>query len=215
MIDSSDLYNRFMVKLALRNDLCGGTPKNPDVIKDFVVAKTGHDDEQTKEQVADIEEHIQTVTEKCWNGFLCDDTGLYLPTRNVKAMLKECASVLGITKTKRGSKQILQHGFEVKGEGPAEQRVYLGVKEPTGYHDQAIHVMTAQGPRTALKRVDYVSPPRTIQFQVWCLKTQPAETRHIGRKELEQMFALGQENGLGADRSQGYGKFHVIEFGPM
>ena len=94
-------------------------------------------------------------------------------------------------------------------------RVYLGRKEPDGQEEGPIHVQTAQGPRTAIKRVDYVEDV-SLSFEVWTLKKQnnsdAEKKRHIGKEDLEKMLALAQENGLGADRSQGSGKFDVIEF---
>ena len=42
--------------------------------------------------------------------------------------------------------------------------------------------------------------------------TAPGEKRHIGEAELKDIFAFAQENGLGADRSQGRGKFVVTAF---
>ena len=100
--------------------------------------------------------------------------------------------------------------MEVKGiDDP--MRIYLDAVEPDGYEERPIHVQTAQGPRTAIKRVDYVQD-KTMAFQIWVLKTAPAETRHIGETEIVAMLRFSQENGLGGDRSQGGGKFDVIEF---
>jgi len=72
-------------------------------------------------------------------------------------------------------------------------------------------VVTPQGPRTAIKRVDYVQHV-SFSFEVWVLTTAAQEKRHVGEEELKRMLALGQENGLGADRSQGQGKFEVTAF---
>lgn len=209
--DNHHLYKRYDVVIKLREKLCGGIPRDPNMIAAWVKAKTGFDDAQTKEQVEEVTEAmVDQAAEGSWIGFMSDDEGLYLEARNLKAMLRECASVLGILKKKRGSKQIIQHGFEVKAPG-GSPRIRLGVKEPTGRDEKAIHVMTAQGQRNALKRVDYVEAPE-VHFEVWVLHTAPAETRHIGEKELVEMLTLAQENGLGADRSQGAGKFDVVQF---
>ena len=223
LIDSTHLYDRYQIVLHIRERLCGGIPKNPDLLESFVKAKTGYDDAKTKEQVGELKDAIaptdpdaavNEVVDASWNGFASDEKGLYIHARNVKAMFKECASLLRITVDKRGSKQILQHGFEVKGaDHPA--RVYLGRTNPDGQEEGPIHVQTAQGPRTAIKRVDYVEDVM-LSFEVWTLKKQnnsdAEKKRHIGEDDLKKMLALGQENGLGADRSQGSGKFDVIEF---
>lgn len=213
VIDSIHLYDRYFVVITVRNRLCGGIPKNAELLKSWIEAGTGHQDEQSEKLTEEAREQmIDATTEKSWIGFYRDPAlGLYIETRLVKAMFKECASVLLLTVKKRGSKQILQHGFEIKDEEGREGRIYLRKHEPDGRKEGPIHVMTAQGPRTALKRVDYVVRP-TLKFQVWVLKTAPAETRHLGEKDLREILALAQENGLGADRSQEEGKFTVDSF---
>ena len=215
--DSSKLYDIYKVRLQVRGRICGGTPKNPDLIDAWLKAKTGHNDKLTEEQAAEIRETLMSETEENnWTTFQADATGLFLPARNVKAMFKESSTLLGITKKKRGSKQILQHAFEIKGENGSD-RIYLRDEKgnPKRTHDgdeeNPIHVVGPQGPRTALKRFDYCERP-IIEFEVWVFKTQPAETRHIGEKELEAMLVFSQENGLGANRSQGYGKHDILAF---
>ena len=209
--NARELYDTYRVTIAMRDRICGGMPKNPEVIAAWIKARTGADDELTKEQTAEAMEVLVTEeTEKSWTGFPCDENGLFIWSRQVKAMFKESASMLRITTTKIGSKQILQHGFEVKGL-EHEERIPLGVSEPTGCEEGPIHVRTAQGPRTALKRFDYVEKAKLV-FGVWVLKTAPQEKRHVGEKDIVRMLTFGQENGLGANRSQGYGKFDVVEF---
>lgn len=212
LIDSSTLYTRYRVKVVFRDRLYGGVPKNKDLIKSWIEASTGFKDEIAEDLTEQARQQmIDEVAEKSWNGFFRDEKlGLYIECRQVKAMIKQCASVLRITVKKSGSKQILAEGSEVKAVDGGS-RLYLDRKEPDGFEERPIHVMTAQGPRTAIKRIDYVEKAE-LAFQVWCLKTAAQETRHIGEKELTQILALAQENGAGADRSQGGGKFDVVEF---
>ena len=118
--------------------------------------------------------------------------------------------MLRFTTDKRGCKQIFQHGFEVKAPDGGE-RLYLGATGTLPFDEGPIHVQTPQGPRTAIKRVDYVERP-SITFEVWVLSTHASETRHIGENDVVQMLRFAQENGVGADRSQGRGKFDVTGF---
>jgi hypothetical protein len=209
--DASALYDRYHATIRIRQKLCGGMPKNPELLKGWIAASTEHNDAVTTQQEKDAREVLLTPTEeKSWNGFPEDAKGLFIWSRQVKALFKECASMLRITVEKRGSKQIFQHGFEIKGPDSAD-RIYLGKTKADGNDEGPIHVQTAQGPRTAIKRVDYVSN-LDLKFEIWVLTTAAAENRHVGEKELKHMLTFGQENGLGADRSQGHGKFDVIEF---
>lgn len=210
--ETDGLYDVYMVTIKLRGQLHGGQPKNPDLLKGWIAATTEHDDAKTTAQEKEAREVLLEPTEeKSWNGFPADEkNGLFLWSRQIKAMFKECASMRRIFMEKIGSKQILQHGFEIKGPD-ADDRIYLNKKEPDGCAEGPIHVQTAQGPRTAIKRVDYVEGV-TVSFAVWVLITDPKEKRHVGEKEVRAMLVLAQENGLGADRSQGHGKFDVVEF---
>lgn len=209
--ETTELYDVYNVTIALRDQLHGGQPKNPDLLKGWIAATTEHDDAKTTAQEKEAREVLLEPTEeKSWNGFPTDEKGMFVWARQVKAMFKECASMRRIFMEKIGSKQILQHGFEIKGPDD-DARIYFDKTKPDGCFEGPIHVQTAQGPRTAIKRVDYVEQVK-IKFAIWVLKTAPAEKRHIGEKEVRMMLMLAQENGLGADRSQGHGKFDVIEF---
>ena len=118
--------------------------------------------------------------------------------------------MLRFTKNKRGSKDLLQHGFEIKAMDGG-QRHYLDRKEPDGNEEGPIHVQTPLGPRTALKKVDYCEGVE-LTFEIWVLKTHPSDSRYLGEKDIVEMLTFGQEDGIGADRSQGMGKFDVADF---
>ncbi len=209
---SRALYDIYQVTVKFREKICGGFPKNPDLIKDWIKAGTGFDDKQTEVQTQEaLKELTDTVTEKSWNTFKADkEKGIYIESRQIKALFKECATMLRFTKNKRGSKDLLQHGFEIKAMDGG-QRHYLGRKEPDGNEEGPIHVQTPQGPRTALKKVDYCEGVE-LTFEIWVLKTHPADSRYLGEKDIVEMLTFGQEDGIGADRSQGMGKFDVTDF---
>ena len=205
------LYDTYRVRIKVRNKLCGGMPKNQDVIESWIKASTGFDDEKTKVQTQEaLDALVEEKTEKSWNGFPEDEHGIFIWARQLKAMFKESATMLRVTVDKRGSKQIFQHGFEVKALDGCD-RIRLGVRKSLAYDEGPIHVQTAQGPRSALKRVDYVEKVE-IDFEIWVLTTASGETRHVGEKDIVRMLTFAQENGLGADRSQGQGKFDVVSF---
>lgn len=209
---SKSIYDIYLVTIQMRDKLCGGIPRNKELLADAVRAHTGHDDEHTAKQIEELGAGIvDQIVEKSWNGFVSDDKGLYLPAFQLKAMFKEVASLTRITVDKRGSKQILQHGTFLVKSVEGEDRIHFGKTAPDGWDEGPVHVMTPQGPRTALKRVDYVKGVK-VSFHLWVYATHSAETRHIGRDDVVEMLRLAQENGLGADRSQGRGQFDVVEF---
>jgi hypothetical protein len=205
------LYDIYRIEIQFRDKLVGGVPKNKDLLADAVRAHTGFDDEKTQEQIKELGSGVvDVIVEKSWNGFALDDVGLYIKAFQVKALFKECAQMLRLAKDRLGSKQILQHGFEVKALDGSD-KLHLGKSKPDGTAEGPIHVMTPQGPRTAIKKVDYVEKI-ALSFEVWVLATHHGETRHVGEEQIVQMLRFGQENGVGADRSQGAGKFDVKSF---
>lgn len=209
--ETTDLYEYYAVTIRLRDQLRGGQPKNPDLLKGWIAATTEHNDATTTAQEKEAREVLlEPSEEKSWNGFPADELGMFIWSRQMKALFKESATMLRIFTKKIGSKQILQHGFEIKGANKAD-RIYFGKTQPDGQHEGPIHVQTAQGPRTAIKRVDYVERV-TLSFTIWTFVTAANENRHVGEKEVRSMLTFGQENGIGADRSQGHGKFDVVEF---
>jgi hypothetical protein len=218
--DPSRMYDEYLVKLKVRERLYGGYPANPEVMKAWIAKQSEHDDATTDAQVAEAQEAVAAVDaakkeEATWTVFPTDDKGIYLPARCAKAMFKESCTMLGIAKAKRGSKQVLQHGFEVKALDGGDRIRFMRdgkvVAKEDGNIERPIHVNTMQGPRSALKRSDYVDGVE-VEFKVWVFGTHAAETRHIGEQEIRDMLTFAQENGLGADRSQGNGKFDVEEF---
>jgi hypothetical protein len=124
-------------------------------------------------------------------------------------MLKECANIMkglipvanakGVESTIPLRARLAEHVF-------VEPRLIPLTperREPDDTLEKAIHVMTAQGPRDALKRTDICR-----KVEVHCtLKVLRARPMIFSHEVLDQILFYGQENGLGADRSQGFGCF--------
>jgi len=227
------LYDKYFVTICFREKVCGGKPKSDDLLGTHIIRTTGHDDEVTKRlieqameglppQEGDLEEKVQSSSSR----FLSDPIALYLDCYQAKAMLKQSASMLGIFKKRIGTKQVCSEGMEVKGlqherrlhfqkknSDASPDQTYSYVEKPTGTYEATVHVTTAKGKVSGIKRVDYLEEEGLIlSFEVWILKTDSNEKRHVGEKDLVEILKFSQENGLGADRSQGYGKFDVVEF---
>jgi hypothetical protein len=133
---------------------------------------------------------------------------LFLHERNIKAMLRECCQVLSLNRKLRGLKQVNQHGLFVKGQLGTD-RVYLEDPE-TGEYITAVsgelvspvHAWTG----TSIKRTEYVHRPR-LRFDLWIIDGSPWTD-----EAWQAVWTLAQENGIGACRSQGYGKFDLLTF---
>ena len=212
------LYDIYNVEIRFREKVCGGKP-HASLLEDHIIRKTGHDDELTKRLIeqakegappdeGDLEEKVQQSSTR----FLSDNDGLYIDAYQAKAMLRQSGSMLGLYRKRIGTKQVCAEGMEVKGV-LHERRLHFGRHAPTGTYEATVHVTTAKGKISGIKRVDYLEGDDLhLPFQVWILKTEAAEKRHVGEKDLVEILRFSQENGLGADRSQGYGKFDVVKF---
>jgi hypothetical protein len=216
------LYSIYRVKLQFSGKVAGGIPKDPSLIESWVKARTGYDDEETRNQIENakaltegsLEDGIAGIVddaiEKNQTIFLRDEEGPYLEARCVKACFRDVLSIGRVFTNKKGSKQIYQHAFVIKNADDGSDRIYLdgGVE---GIDERPIHVMTARGPRTAIKRMAVITAP-FAEFEVWVLKTHHREARHLTDDDIRTALLVMQHNGLGASRSQGYGQFELLQF---
>ncbi len=223
MTETIELWKRYRVKLRVLSRLYGGLPKNPELIQGFLKGKGIPEDDEGKKLAAKIKEEVGTpqdeleaAEERMWTTFKIDETGLYIETRQIKAMLKEAVGESEMYKVKglSGLKSRMGGAVFPKGEGGLDRtRLYLYRDEqcqkpidlPDGYEDTVGHVSGPQGRRSILKRKDYVESP-------WISFYLKVANKRVSRTVLENLFELGEEIGLGADRSQEHGKFQMITF---
>ena len=217
------LNDKWRVTLQFLNKVIGGTP---------AVGREGEDPvaERTilevwiKQHLGDklTEEELQTEVEKTMaevyaeeepkhtTTFKVDGMGLYIEGRCVKAMLKEEGKRLGLGVAVKGTrpslKQDLHEALHVDEDAIYLMRDGKSVTQPDGYEVRPIHVTGPQGPRTSIKRAAYVERP-TVTFTVRILNMVNLKEDH-----LKDILAAGQDLGIGADRSQNFGKFAVIGF---
>ncbi len=214
-----DLTMKFTVPL------CGGVPRNDDIVKKWVelrkATETEHakmDGAQTLDQVAtervattdplDVDDEMSKV----WVGFSRNAEGnLFVRGGALRAHLKDAAQVLGrVFKLGNVSGMSTLKVFAAKLKDSLyvkeDQIVLLNgdgttVTEATGFRDATMSVMTAQGPRTCLKRVDFVSPcSMTATLQL-------LEGGEIKQAHIEKCLEYGAVHGFGQDRSLQYGRY--------
>ena len=210
--------------------LAGGTPSDPNVAEGWLRTKLGMDPgELLRTKVAETmiergissEEATEEVSRnKHLNGFKRDDNGLYIEGRQLKAALKEAASVAvssgtldarGWGKTNKGLKSYLaEHVFVV------EDILYLGVKgadgepakdvyrEPVGVTQRFVHTHRGSG----IQYEEYVTEA-VIDFTV--ISDHDFEKDNGWKK----IWVTGQQQGIGASRSQGYGRYEVTAWEPI
>lgn len=217
-----ELWKYYKVSLHILDRIFGGLPKNPELIEGFLKGK-GVSEEIAKEIAPRIAEEVGAeveAEEKMWTTFKRDEHGIYIETRQIKAMLKEAVGETEMWKVKglTGLKSRVGGAVFPKGEGGTDMtRIYFyrvgnngpeKVKEPDGFEETVGHISGPQGKRSILKRKDYVEEVQ-IHFDL------KVGNKRITDKVLLSLFEFGQELGLGADRSMEHGKFQVLKFEPM
>jgi hypothetical protein len=193
--------------------IVGGTPSDPKVAEGWLKTKISDTDDRIRDLVATtmIERGIsadQAAQEvdrlKHLNGFKRDAKGLYIEGRQIKSAIKEAASVaLAAGKlTARGwgttNKGLL--GFVSEHIMVTDDHVSLGVDEPTGVNQKFVHTFRGNG----IQYEEYVTNAK-ISFTV-------ISDYAFTDKDWAMIWLTGEQQGLGASRSQGYGRYTVTEW---
>jgi hypothetical protein len=207
-----ELWREYNCELEILDRIYGGLPKSPEILEGFVKGKNLPPDmlERLKEEMG-TDKAIEEDIEGSWTGFKSDDTGIYIETRQIKAMLKEAVGESELWKDIRGLKSRVAGAVFPKGQGGTDlSHIYLNrdngpITEPDGWEETVGHVTGPQGRRSILKRKDYVEKP-TIKF------TMKVGGKTVKKSVLEYLLGFGEELGLGADRSMEHGKFKVTKF---
>jgi len=201
------MWNRYKVELCFVDKVMGGIPKHPDIIRSWLEARAPSEaayarlDNPTplaELAVAVAEEvNAEAVAEnKVWSGFKGDSTGLYVDGYHLKSHLKDAANTLQKYQKVTGLKAKLANRVFVQ-----EPKLYLGATEPAGYWEHPVHIMTMQGPRSALKRNDYVEKAK-LSATLLVLDDQVI-TEHL----LWDLLSFGSVRGFGAERGLGHGRY--------
>jgi hypothetical protein len=218
----ADLWTLYGARLAFRDKLIGGIPKAPNLIEGWLRSKAGIDDPQdlrlavlrTMEEVrgptseAAIEDGLveagALASQKRTTGFKVDVDGLYVEGRQVKAMLKESTNIV-FAGERWGPTRKASRAFFAERVFVEPDKLRLGVHEPTGVELVVGHLVGPTGPRSTLTNYEYVERA-TIEFRVLVLRDC------ISAGQWRDIWSHAQENGFGTLRSQGHGRFDVVQW---
>ncbi len=157
------------------------------------------------ELLEEAQKEIGEQMEKSAIGFHKVDGQLVIEGRQVKAMLKESGNIIkdiapdgavGALKSKVADKTFIEENF-----------IPIGRTEPDEILERPIHVITAQGPRDSLKRCQVCN---NVEIQFTVKRRIGPDKSGVPEKVLMGILDYAQRVGLGADRSQGCGKFEVL-----
>lgn len=195
------------------SQIAGGTPSDPKVAEGWLKTKLGVDkDDQLRAMVAEVmlersitaDEATKVVNmNKHLNGFKRDaENGLYIEGRQAKAAIKEAANVRW-PKDRWGPTRKGTLSFFAEHVFVPEDKIYLNTMEPTDVNQRFVHTFRGSG----------------IQYEEYVADAELAFTVTTDYKFEEEQWALlwltGEQQGIGASRSQGFGKYKVTRFEPV
>ena len=220
------LWTTYRATLAFRDKLVGGVPKDPKLIEGWLRSRAGIEDSQdlrmavlrTLSEVdssgasaaVDAADDVAAalVAQKRTTGFKCaPDLGLYVEGRQIKAMLKESTNIV-FAGERWGPTRKAARSFFAERVFVDPDRIPLGVAEPSGVETIIGHISGPTGPRSTLGNYEYVLQP-VIDFRVLILRDC------IDAEQWRDIWCLAQENWFGTLRSQGFGRFDVVEWERM
>jgi len=196
-------------------DIHGGVPSDPKTVESWLRLKVEEKDSITQQVVAEImtergidaEAAVAELAKSKVNGFHRDENGLYVPGNNLKACLKEAVMVAAnagkITTKGWGNPDNAAFKKQIKGWFPEhvfvmEDRLYLGATE-YDYIDQRF---TRSQYGSSITREEVISKA-VVSFTI--------ETDYpFTDEQWAVIWLTAEQQGLGASRSQGFGRFEVI-----
>jgi hypothetical protein len=212
--------HRFHGRLVV-DTIAGGTPSDPKVTEGWLRTKLADKDDLLRDRVNETmfergmseDEAVELVdAQRHLNGFKRDEHGLYIDGRCLKAALKEAASIAanaGKLSTKGwGNPDNATWKKGLKGWFPEhvfvlEDRLHLGVHEASAVVQRFVHTH-----RGSAIQYEEIVEKADISFTV-------VTDYDFSEKEWAMLWLTGEQQGIGAARSQGCGRYAVVEWEEM
>jgi hypothetical protein len=210
-------------------DLTGGFPLNSDVIEGWLKSKIADNDDLLQAAIAENmaagadtvavlgaqikspEDAVAVLaSSKSLKGFKRDEQGLYVEGRQVKAMLKEAMSIAvqgGHIKERdwgKASNKKWLKGFAAEHVQVPDVRIYIGGAAVPGQPDEIRFDFVHASGRHGFKQSEIVWDAE-LNFTV--------ETDYEFAPDFwKTVWIIAEQQGIGADRSQGQGRFVVTKW---
>lgn len=215
-------WKYFTLVLIIRpgSKVTAGIPANKNLIRPWLESKMkGATEEKLQELAAKTAVELPAEADSMMNVFKKDELGIYIEGRQLKSAFKEASNILREALQKQEAKDAKKSRF-TNFRSKAAERLFV-VDERIYFHravtgklqvadareERGISIITPQGPRNALKCVEVVqgTPETTLTCTLKYLDDGTLDADLI----IVLLDYMG-ENGLGADRSQGSGRFNLL-----
>lgn len=231
-----DFFEVYRARLAFRERIYGGIPKDPHILLEWLRKHLGVDDtEELRQRAMQIArerglaipegatyEEVVLMAERLGelkgNGFRQNGDGVIIGGYQVKAALKESANIvfygqrLGTyTRRNRTSGQDQETGGKIARSYLAE-RVWVDPDDiPLGREEpDGTHLVAGrvQTPQGERSTLNYYDYVTTPEISITVRSMADALTAD----QWEMIWVHAQENGIGSVRSLGHGRFDVVEW---
>lgn len=206
---SNEMFTKYGAELKFRDKILGMIPKSEKLIEDWLATINYQGDKANQESIVEdkpVNETLEEKEKKSWCGFLQNGDGIYIRDYHVKANLKDSSKILvraGIIEFASGKKQMVKDGLFVKPVKLYLKREGNTIDKVDGYDERPITVMGPRGPRTTLRRNDFIQNA-SVAFELWVVGNV------ITEKQLRTIFEFSGERGIGASRMEA-GQYDLIE----
>jgi hypothetical protein len=200
-----EMWGLFGVTMDFNYRICGSVPLSKKIVPLWLesrMPKVKPDNAKPIEEIKkEVEDSIEESIEQSTLGFQQDTTGLFVRGGTIKAHLKDCANQIKdfvgvkVFRAKLANMVYIQeYAVYIKKNGAF-------IQESDGSYEQPVHVFTRQGPRNALKIINFVERP-TLQFTMLIM-----DNKEVTIDEVNQVFAYGSVHGYGGERGMGEGRY--------
>lgn len=217
------LFAIYEAELSFRDKIMAGVPTDPKIMEAWIRSQAGVEKQEEIRQMtlrtltemgADVDagmtfEELEKASEeiaanKSTNAFKRDEGGLYVEDRQVKAMIKESVNILFADqrwgKTRKGPKNFTAERVFVE-----PPRIHLSTDEPDGVELVIGHITDKAGKRSTLAFHEYVENA-VLEMRVEVLRDE------VEDRNWSDIWLHAERNGLGALRSQSFGRFYVTRW---
>ncbi len=205
--------HRYNATITVTN-LAGGVPSDPNVAKGWLGTKLADKDDLIRDLVAQTmvergitaDEAAEEVDKlKHLNGFKRNEHGLYIEGRQLKAAIKEAAGVARATdklKMKWGTTNKGVLGFVAEHIMVVEDTLQLDVTQPS-----RVLQSFPKNPRTGQTGIQYTEVIDETSFDCTIIADYK-----FSDQEWAMLWLTGEQQGIGASRSQGFGRYEVTRW---
>lgn len=199
------MWRKFQVTMNFENRLCGSVPQSKKIVKLWLdarkPAKKPDDAIPIEELEKEVNDSIADTEERTMLSFQKDEAGLWLRGGTIKAHLKDCANQIKDFAGIKVFRSKVANFVYVEEYKVHIQRNGSIIKETDDSFEQPVHVMTAMGPRNALKIINFVEKP-TLIFKLLIM-----QNKEVDIEAVEKVFKYGAIHGYGGERGMGEGRY--------